>query len=105
MSGVCYPDSLIASIPNLYYYAANNPRCGSNGSSYGNPDVIRGVSPQVFLRPADHQTAHDAFLPMRPIPAASSLCPIFTLLLVPATCKFPAGRPVEIQVCVRVILQ
>jgi magnesium chelatase subunit H len=25
MSGVCYPDSLIASIPNLYYYAANNP--------------------------------------------------------------------------------
>ena len=21
----CYPDSLIASIPNLYYYAANNP--------------------------------------------------------------------------------
>ena len=26
MSGVCYPDSLIGSIPNLYYYAANNPR-------------------------------------------------------------------------------
>lgn len=25
MSGVCYPDSLIASTPNLYYYAANNP--------------------------------------------------------------------------------
>lgn len=25
MSGVCYPDSLIGSIPNLYYYAANNP--------------------------------------------------------------------------------
>lgn len=21
----CYPDSLIATIPNLYYYAANNP--------------------------------------------------------------------------------
>ena len=27
MSGGCYPDSLINSIPNLYYYAANNPRC------------------------------------------------------------------------------
>ncbi len=25
MSGNCYPDSLIGSIPNLYYYAANNP--------------------------------------------------------------------------------
>ena len=25
MSGECYPDSLIGSIPNLYYYAANNP--------------------------------------------------------------------------------
>ncbi len=25
MSGECYPDNLIASIPNLYYYAANNP--------------------------------------------------------------------------------
>ena len=25
MSGVCYPDSLIGSLPNIYYYAANNP--------------------------------------------------------------------------------
>jgi magnesium chelatase subunit H len=25
MSGMCYPDSLIGSIPNIYYYAANNP--------------------------------------------------------------------------------
>merc|ERR1719398_254805 len=25
MSGTCYPDRLIQSIPNLYYYAANNP--------------------------------------------------------------------------------
>jgi magnesium chelatase subunit H len=25
MSGVCYPDSLIGTIPNIYYYAANNP--------------------------------------------------------------------------------
>lgn len=25
MSGDCYPDSLIGDIPNLYYYAANNP--------------------------------------------------------------------------------
>lgn len=25
MSGVCYPDALISSIPNIYYYAANNP--------------------------------------------------------------------------------
>jgi len=25
MSGECYPDSLIGSVPNLYYYAANNP--------------------------------------------------------------------------------
>ena len=25
MAGTCYPDRLIASIPNLYYYAANNP--------------------------------------------------------------------------------
>lgn len=25
MSGICYPDSLIGHIPNVYYYAANNP--------------------------------------------------------------------------------
>ena len=25
MSDLCYPDSLISSIPNIYYYAANNP--------------------------------------------------------------------------------
>ena len=25
MSGACYPDRLINSIPNIYYYAANNP--------------------------------------------------------------------------------
>lgn len=25
MSGLCYPDTLISSIPNIYYYAANNP--------------------------------------------------------------------------------
>ena len=25
MSGSCYPDNLIGSLPNLYYYAANNP--------------------------------------------------------------------------------
>lgn len=25
MSDVCYPDSLIGNIPNIYYYAANNP--------------------------------------------------------------------------------
>ncbi|MDB9312495.1 magnesium chelatase subunit H [Spirulina sp. CS-785/01] len=25
MSGTCYPDSLIGSTPNIYYYAANNP--------------------------------------------------------------------------------
>ncbi|MGB3136653.1 MAG: magnesium chelatase subunit H [Nodosilinea sp.] len=25
MSGTCYPDNLIGSVPNLYYYAANNP--------------------------------------------------------------------------------
>jgi magnesium chelatase subunit H len=25
MSGECYPDSLIGTIPNMYYYAANNP--------------------------------------------------------------------------------
>ena len=25
MSDLCYPDSLIGGIPNIYYYAANNP--------------------------------------------------------------------------------
>ena len=25
MSDMCYPDSLIGGIPNIYYYAANNP--------------------------------------------------------------------------------
>jgi len=25
MSGTCYPDRLINSLPNIYYYAANNP--------------------------------------------------------------------------------
>lgn len=25
LAGTCYPDSLISTLPNLYYYAANNP--------------------------------------------------------------------------------
>ncbi|XP_050918594.1 magnesium-chelatase subunit ChlH, chloroplastic [Lathyrus oleraceus] len=38
MSDVCYPDSLIGNIPNIYYYAANNPSEATiaNRRSYAN---------------------------------------------------------------------
>ncbi len=66
MSDICYPDSLIGSIPNLYYYAANNPseatiakrRSYANTISYLTPPAenaglykglkVRGVSIATF---------------------------------------------------------
>ena len=66
MSDVCYPDSLIGAIPNIYYYAANNPseatiakrRSYANTISYLTPPaenagLYKGlkVFPPILLRP------------------------------------------------------
>jgi len=45
MSGGCYPDSLIGSIPNLYYYAANNPSEATIAKRRGYAQTISYLTP------------------------------------------------------------
>lgn len=45
MSGECYPDSLIGSIPNLYYYAANNPSEATIAKRRGYAETISYLTP------------------------------------------------------------
>jgi magnesium chelatase subunit H len=45
MSDTCYPDSLIGSIPNLYYYAANNPSEATIAKRRGYAETISYLTP------------------------------------------------------------
>ncbi|MGD1939446.1 MAG: magnesium chelatase subunit H [Cyanophyceae cyanobacterium] len=45
MSGECYPDSLIGSIPNLYYYAANNPSEATIAKRRSYAEIISYLTP------------------------------------------------------------
>lgn len=45
MSGECYPDSLIGSIPNIYYYAANNPSEATIAKRRGYASTISYLTP------------------------------------------------------------
>ena len=45
MSGTCYPDNLIGSIPNLYYYAANNPSEATIAKRRGYAETISYLTP------------------------------------------------------------
>ncbi|GMH44205.1 hypothetical protein BSKO_12139 [Bryopsis sp. KO-2023] len=45
MSGGCYPDSLIGTIPNLYYYAANNPSEATIAKRRGYASTISYLTP------------------------------------------------------------
>ncbi|MBD2636059.1 magnesium chelatase subunit H [Limnothrix sp. FACHB-881] len=45
MSNDCYPDSLIGSIPNLYYYAANNPSEATIAKRRGYAETISYLTP------------------------------------------------------------
>ncbi|MGA1476029.1 MAG: cobaltochelatase subunit CobN, partial [Prochlorothrix sp.] len=45
MSGMCYPDSLIGSTPNLYYYAANNPSEATIAKRRGYASTISYLTP------------------------------------------------------------
>jgi magnesium chelatase subunit H len=45
MSDTCYPDSLIGSIPNLYYYAANNPSEATIAKRRGYAQTISYLTP------------------------------------------------------------
>ncbi|MBW4507174.1 MAG: magnesium chelatase subunit H [Scytonematopsis contorta HA4267-MV1] len=45
MSGECYPDSLIGTIPNLYYYAANNPSEATIAKRRGYAETISYLTP------------------------------------------------------------
>jgi magnesium chelatase subunit H len=45
MSGECYPDSLIGMIPNLYYYAANNPSEATIAKRRGYAETISYLTP------------------------------------------------------------
>ena len=45
MSGQCYPDNLIGTIPNLYYYAANNPSEATIAKRRGYAETISYLTP------------------------------------------------------------
>ena len=45
MSGACYPDNLIGMIPNLYYYAANNPSEATIAKRRGYAEIISYLTP------------------------------------------------------------
>ncbi len=45
MSGDCYPDNLIGTIPNLYYYAANNPSEATIAKRRGYAETISYLTP------------------------------------------------------------
>ena len=45
MSGGCYPDNLIGMIPNLYYYAANNPSEATIAKRRGYAETISYLTP------------------------------------------------------------
>ncbi|MGD1861220.1 MAG: magnesium chelatase subunit H [Leptolyngbyaceae cyanobacterium] len=45
MSGLCYPDSLIGTTPNLYYYAANNPSEATLAKRRGYAETISYLTP------------------------------------------------------------
>jgi magnesium chelatase subunit H len=49
MSGTCYPDSLIGSIPNLYYYAANNPSEATIAKRRGYAETISYLTPPAKM--------------------------------------------------------
>ncbi|WP_008317138.1 magnesium chelatase subunit H [Leptolyngbya sp. PCC 6406] len=45
MSGTCYPDNLIGTTPNLYYYAANNPSEATIAKRRGYAETISYLTP------------------------------------------------------------
>ena len=45
MSETCYPDSLIGALPNLYYYAANNPSEATIAKRRGYASTISYLTP------------------------------------------------------------
>jgi magnesium chelatase subunit H len=45
MSGDCYPDSLIGQLPNIYYYAVNNPSEGTIAKRRGYATIISYITP------------------------------------------------------------
>ncbi len=45
MSGLCYPDNLIGTTPNLYYYAANNPSEATIAKRRGYAETISYLTP------------------------------------------------------------
>ena len=50
MSDLCFPDSLLCSIPNIYYYAANNPSEATIAKrrSYANTISCASFAPGVL---------------------------------------------------------
>ena len=45
MSGDCYPDSLIGALPNIYYYAVNNPSEATIAKRRGYATIISYITP------------------------------------------------------------
>ena len=80
MSGVCYPDSLIGTIPNLYYYAANNPSGGCTAPQRSAVCGLFGCVPVVLWDLGAEQVDGLAgcLSQLSSLSSMSSLLPLFT---------------------------
>ena len=70
MSGVCYPDSLIGDLPNLYYYAANNPSEATIAKRRSYANTISYLTP-----PAENAGLYKGLKARAPVASAAAAQP------------------------------
>jgi magnesium chelatase subunit H len=106
MSGDCYPDSLIGMIPNLYYYAANNPseatiakrRSYANTISYLTPPaenagLYKGLKELSELI-ASYQTLKDSG---RGVPIVNTIMDKCRIVNLDKDIQFPDGDAADLS--------
>ena len=87
MSDICYPDSLIGSVPNLYYYAANNPSEATIAKRRSYANTISYLTP-----PAENAGLYKG---LKVLPAVTYGCPCtaFSLRSSRASCYSASPLP------------
>jgi magnesium chelatase subunit H len=70
MSGGCYPDNLIGNIPNLYYYAANNPSEATIAKRRSYANTISYLTP-----PAENAGLYKGLKELRELISSYQACP------------------------------
>lgn len=69
MSGICYPDNLIGNIPNLYYYAANNPSEATIAKRRSYANTISYLTP-----PAENAGLYKGLKELRELISSYQVC-------------------------------